>query len=304
MSSLSLIFIDGWGIGKDAKDSNPYFHALTPFLDHITDGYGLRQPFPPIIKEHFAVLPTDACLGVAGLPQSATGQTAIVTGVNAPLLMGRHINGYPGSDLRKIIASTNVMQTTIDLGLTTFLINAYSPEYFDMIRAGKRKHAVFALMALAAGVPFSSLDDMQCDESIYQDITNHLLRKRGHDVPVREPTEAGLLYGAIAKKYDFSVFEYFQTDTVGHKKDMKAAVSIYETLDLFFTGIMKDFDSDEDALIIVSDHGNIEDVSTGSHTRNPVPTILLGKRAVRYASMIKDITDISFLVRMILTRGK
>ena len=302
MSSVSLIFIDGWGIGEDTRELNPYFHASTPFLDQITEGYGLRQPFPPIIKGDYAVIPTDACLGVAGLPQSATGQTAIVTGINTPLLMGRHINGYPGNDLRKIIASTNIMQTTIDSGLTTFLINAYSPEYFNIISAGKRKHAAFALMALAAEVPFASLDDLLCQESIYQDITNHLLQERGHDIPAREPTEAGILYGEIAKKYDFSVFEYFQTDAVGHKKDMKAAVRIYETLDLFFTGVKRDFDSEEDALIIVSDHGNIEDVSTGSHTRNPVPTILLGKRAVRHAAMIKDITDISFLIRTILNK--
>jgi hypothetical protein len=37
----------------------------------------------------------DASLCVPGLPQSATGQAALLTGLNAPELMGRHIEGFP-----------------------------------------------------------------------------------------------------------------------------------------------------------------------------------------------------------------
>ncbi len=304
MRSASLIFVDGWGIGKDDQDANPYLHARTPFLDWVTEGHGLIQPFSKIICETYAVIPTDACLGISGLPQSATGQTAIITGVNAPLLMGRHINGYPGRSLRQLISSGNIMQNAIDSGFTAFLVNAYSPEYFEMIKCGKRKHAAFALMALAANVPFAPLGNLILEETVYQDITNQLLLKWGHDVPIRQPGEAGIIFHSIAQKYDLSVFEYFQTDSIGHKKDMVAAIALYELLDQFFTGIISEFDWDEDVLIIASDHGNIEDLTTGSHTFNPVPTIILGKRAAKYARFINDITDIAYLMRMVLNHSE
>jgi bisphosphoglycerate-independent phosphoglycerate mutase (AlkP superfamily) len=102
------------------------------------------------------------------------------------------------------------------------------------------------------------------------------------------------------RKYDFTVFEYFQTDTVGHSRDMDAAVKIYETLDRFLEGILLELDVEKDSVIVVSDHGNIEDISIGTHTVNPVPTILLGKSAVKHASIVGSITDIAYLIRVIL----
>ena len=38
-------------------------------------------------------------------------------------------------------------------------------------------------------------------------------------------------------------------------------------------------DLDRTALIVTSDHGNVEDLRTKSHTWNPVPTLLFGERA-------------------------
>jgi bisphosphoglycerate-independent phosphoglycerate mutase (AlkP superfamily) len=45
-------------------------------------------------------------------------------------------------------------------------------------------------------------------------------------------------------------------------------------------------------LIICSDHGNLEDISAKTHTRNPGLTITAGKNASKIYSDVKDITQI------------
>jgi bisphosphoglycerate-independent phosphoglycerate mutase (AlkP superfamily) len=44
--------------------------------------------------------------------------------------------------------------------------------------------------------------------------------------------------------------------------------------------------------VLTSDHGNMEDLSTGSHTRNPVPLLARGPQARRFAAAesIADVT--------------
>jgi bisphosphoglycerate-independent phosphoglycerate mutase (AlkP superfamily) len=45
-------------------------------------------------------------------------------------------------------------------------------------------------------------------------------------------------------------------------------------------------------LIICSDHGNIEDLSVKTHTRNPALTITAGKSAQKIAETVTDISQI------------
>ena len=57
--------------------------------------------------------PISADLGVKGVPQSATGQTALFTGLNAAEVIGRHSQGFPGPTLRKLIRQQNLFSTLI-----------------------------------------------------------------------------------------------------------------------------------------------------------------------------------------------
>ncbi len=68
---LIFVFIDGFGLGNEDAGQNPLYAAAAPnLLRFLNSRY---------------IFPTDATLGVKGLPQSATGQTTIFTGVNALL---------------------------------------------------------------------------------------------------------------------------------------------------------------------------------------------------------------------------
>ena len=77
--SVLLFFIDGLGIGSRGP-FNP--------LDNLEDAAPLAVFKGEIATTLNGVLvPTDARLGIEGRPQSASGQTTILTGVNAPALL-------------------------------------------------------------------------------------------------------------------------------------------------------------------------------------------------------------------------
>jgi len=51
-------------------------------------------------------------------------------------------------------------------------------------------------------------------------------------------------------------------------------------------------DLSKNLVILTSDHGNLEDLSVKTHTRNPVPTLLWGLGAADAASRIRNLCDI------------
>ncbi len=75
--SLLLFFIDGLGIGTRGQH-NP-FDGLTG-----AEPLAIFQNEKPNIPFEGLLARTDAQLGIEGRPQSASGQTTILTGVNAP----------------------------------------------------------------------------------------------------------------------------------------------------------------------------------------------------------------------------
>jgi 2,3-bisphosphoglycerate-independent phosphoglycerate mutase len=68
-------------------------------------------------------------------------------------------------------------------------------------------------------------------------------------------------------------------------------------LDQLFHGLLQHLDFDNTTLVITSDHGNIEDMSTKTHTNNPVPLIAMGASA----SYFKDVTDLTGVTPAIIS---
>ncbi|MGI8654770.1 MAG: hypothetical protein ACR2LC_06090 [Pyrinomonadaceae bacterium] len=88
MSSLLLFFIDGLGIGTRVP-FNPFYNL------NEASPLAVFQDEEPQLPFDGKLARTNACLGVAGRPQSASGQTTILTGVNVPATLGCTSKDFP-----------------------------------------------------------------------------------------------------------------------------------------------------------------------------------------------------------------
>jgi hypothetical protein len=302
MRKVLLIFIDGLGLGDNDPAANPLVRFDPPFFRRLFGG-PLSRDLGLILSDAACLVPTDARLGVPGLPQSATGQTTIFTGVNAPQRMGCHILGFPGPSLAEIIAGHGIMRELAADGFSVTSANMYTADYLELVARRQRRHSVTTLTILGAGLPLRSKREMAAGEAVYQDITNEMLPRFGvTDVPPVSPAEAGRRLAGLTRCHSFTMFEYFQTDRQGHKNDWALAEKIVATLDGFLTAVCE---AVRDSLVIItSDHGNFEDFTVKTHTLNPVPTILLGPGCREAAAAVRDLTDIKPAVIAYLKEGE
>ena len=74
---------------------------------------------------------------------------------------------------------------------------------------------------------------------------------------------------------------------------MKSAIDAIENFDLFLGGFLEKFLERDSLVILISDHGNIEDLSVKTHTRNPVPCIAAGQHAHDFVSSVRNLTHIT-----------
>lgn len=290
---ILLLFVDGFGLGENDAARNPLFSAPTTTFQAL---FG-RVPFRGNggFRGGRAVLvPTDTLLGVAGIPQSGTGQTTIFTGVNAPAAIGMHSGPYPNATLREIIADGNIFHTLRSAGLRAELGNAYPPVLFERLARNKARRSAIMQAALSAGVRLRDIHDLRSGEGISaMSVTNQLWREHGAPVPLITARQAGRNLMRLAQQNDFTAFEYFLTDAAGHRNDHDWILEVLAELDEFMGGAVDELDPSETLLIVTSDHGNIEDWLAKGHTLNPVPTILIGARRDEIAPLIHSLADIT-----------
>lgn len=294
MARVVFIFLDGVGLGE-TTDSNPLATAPMPALQALIGG--------PLVAGHvidepeLVLKPIDATLGIPGLPQSATGQTALFTGVNGAALIGRHLSAWPTGPLIEAIERDNILKWAAENGHQPTFANAYSPAYFERMRQNQRRHSVTTLCTLSAGLPLRDLNDLLHDQAVYWDITHHALRERYHiDVPLRDPGESGRNLARLSADHELVVFESFLTDVAGHRQEQAFATRVLETVDRFLAGVLDTVDPDV-TLCVTSDHGNLEDLSTREHTRHPIPLLAAGPHAV----VFRDVTAITGVAKKVKT---
>jgi 2,3-bisphosphoglycerate-independent phosphoglycerate mutase len=291
-SSVLLFFIDGLGIGERGAfnpfDNLPNAAPLAVFEDEIP------EPFLDGI-----VVSTDPRLGVDGRPQSASGQTTILTGINAPLTLGYHKQGFPNKALLEIISQHSIFRQLKAAGVEPITFaNAYTSRFFE-----ERPRWVSATTAAveAAGMKFRTVDDLRADNAVYQDFTNRILMERGELVETRSPAKAATVLAGIARHHRFTLYEYFITDKIGHAQDMPAAKTVLTGLAEFTRALLTKLDLEHTTVILTSDHGNIEDLSSRNHTLHEVPTIVWGSQRERVAARIKTLADITPAIVDLLT---
>lgn len=294
--SVLLIFVDGLGIGDDNPGVNPLGRARTT---HLKAAWGHIQA--PAVRAGALVVPTDATLNVEGLPQSATGQTTLFTGINAARRVGCHVHGFCTRALAEILDRSSIFaRISQGNGRATFA-NAYTPEFF---RGERRFLSVTTVAMQLAGLRFRDLGDLARGEAVFHDMTNRTLRQRGYDLPEVHPREAGRRLARLALAHDFTLYEHFQTDQAGHDRDMDRGIHLLEQLDRLLDAVLEASSSDELLVILTSDHGNVEDLSTRTHTKNLVPTMLWGHDREVVAEGLHTLADITpAVLRYLRDRG-
>ena len=119
--------------------------------------------------------------------------------------------------------------------------------------------------------------------AVYQDMTNAILVQLGEQVSVISSFEAGQHLGNLALNYDFTLYEFFQTDVLGHKQLWDEAIGLVERIDSFIGGFLSVIEEQEDVVwMLTSDHGNTEDFSVKGHTANPVPALCWSNQPVQW----------------------
>jgi hypothetical protein len=236
--------------------------------------------------------PLDALLGVSGLPQSATGQTALFTGINAARLAGAHVPAFPTPVLRKAISEHSLLKKVSDLGLRATFANAFSDSYWERVEQGRLRHSASTLATMAGGLTLRTLRDLRRGEAVYWDITHdvmHLVLRE--DVERVQPEEAGRRLAALSASHDLVLFESFLTDLAGHRRLPWPTEQVLALLDRFLSGLITSLPADA-TLVLTSDHGNVEDSTTRAHTTNPVPLLAVGPGAKTFRTA-QSITDVA-----------
>ena len=294
---VALLFIDGLGWGEADPAVNPGWSY---------GGDRLRLPALPATGSSIRLengtwaRAIDACLGVEGLPQSATGQTTLLTGVNAQAVQGRHLSGFPGPTLRKVLLEHSLLKRLREAGRRPVFFNTFRAPFFEWPRVRQLRMSATTVANLAADLPFFDVPDMAAGRSLYQEFTGHELRALGFEVPLYTPAEAGAILARNISEWDFLLYEYFLTDKAGHTGNRAAAEAELVRLDAFLGAVLAGLPRNA-LLLICSDHGNLEDLTVKTHTRNPVPLLAWGPGAEIFVRGIDRLDQVAPAIFSILT---
>jgi hypothetical protein len=298
MPRVLLVFIDGIGIGRPGPH-NPFDGAPCRILAPLSGRAG--EPG----DERVALGRLDATLGHPGLPQSATGQAVIFTGEDAIAVAGGHREGYPRGAVCDLILRCSVLARLRAMGKRAALLNA-----FDAARAARlgriargeeprsrdARLSSTALAALAGGGELRTFEDARSGRAVTFDFTGEVCRAFGLDAPRCSIDAAARTLAAASADVDFALFETFLTDKAGHAQDVAWARHEIARLERFLAALLDAVDPAHQLVLITSDHGNLEDLSTRSHTRAQVPLMAFGAVAadmVRSATSLLDIAPLT-----------
>ncbi len=284
---ILFLFLDGVGLGEPEPDVNPLVAADLPVLRRVLGAT------PTLVRRRLrttvaSAIPLDANLGVGGLPQSGTGQAALLAGFNAPRAAGHHFGPFPPSTIRERIAARNIFRRVLSLGKTVCFANAFPQRFFDYIASHRFRMSMTTLSCTMSGVALRTDEDLRTGNAISAELTNEGWRRMGYtDLPLVAPQESGRVLADITMRHDFTLFEYWRPDFAGHAQDHAESVKVLELFDGMLEGLLHRLDQAATLVVLSSDHGNIEDLRVRTHTRNPVPLIAIGHSHRKFLAKVE-----------------
>lgn len=305
MGRVLFVFLDGVGVAGHAGPANPFAQVPTPTLDAWVEGSfsawdGARRDDGALLASAI-----DATLGREGLPQSATGQGALLTGQDTVSAMNGHYGPWPGPTLKRLLAEGNLFTwARAQAGPRGARhANAYPPGFFAALQGGRLRLNVPAHAAREAGLDLADLDAYRAGEAVAADLDGAYFAASGA-VPSGGPAsgggaafEAGGRLARLAAGSLLTFFDVWTTDRAGHRADVAASVDLTARLDAFLGGLLA-ARPDGVTVVLTSDHGNFEDLRHGRHTRRPVPLLVAGPGA-RWFREVRTIREVAPAIRSV-----
>lgn len=295
-----VLFLDGVGLGDDDPETNPFVQADMPALRSLLGGRRPVRTNGGFSTRHATLLPLDAQLGIPGLPQSGTGQTTILTGVNAPALLGHHYGPYPNQPLRDLLRGGSLFRQLLAAGRPVAFANAYPDRFLDRLGRGTERLSANTRAALLAGLKLRGPADLKAGRAASALLTNQYWRQWGYDVPELSAAGAGMQVARLTDDHALTYFEFWYTDVAGHRQDRELSLYVLTMLDEFIGGALDALDLSRSLLLVVSDHGNFEDWRTSKHTVNPALTLLVGAGHQTVAPRLQSLQDVAPSLKAIL----
>ena len=316
---VAWLMLDGVGVGA-AHGMNPFSMPQAPVLGHFGVGIALHEPAkatdrsqnrgtslfkleskhedPVESPTDFVAQAIDARLGIPGLPQSGTGQTTLLTGINAAKLLGYHHGPWPGPTIRPLLEDSFPVRLAARGG-TVRLLNHYPPKYLEGIARGEIRLNAIATAATLAGATLEAKDG---ETRIPPPLGNP---EQMQDTTLERVREWGREF--MRSNATLNIFDSWWSDHLGHEGSETAAISSepdsitptalemaqdhVRRLEAFLGGALEAKPADT-LLLITSDHGNFEDMGVKTHTLAPVPLVALGPGALEFAN-VTDLTGIA-----------
>ncbi len=290
---ILTLFLDGIGLGDANPEINPFAAADTPTMRSLSNGKRWLAETGFQESERARFIPTDARLNVPGRPQSGTGQASLLTGLNVPRQIGRHYGPKPDAKTRAIIAEHSYFRRLTRGGKSARLLTAYPPRLLADFARGKTLRSSIQQAAFASGAPHYNLDDVIKRRALTAEWTTDSWRDnlKINNLPAYSASEAGRLLARLAARNDFSFHSHWLTDRIGHRGTLQRGITTLERFDAVLRGALDEWDASEGLIVITSDHGNMEDLSTRRHTLNQIPTVVFGERAADFAADYTSLTD-------------
>lgn len=303
MRRVYFLFLDGVGLGADDPAANPLWAAqhagLLPTLNGLLEGAPLTQSAGRVSTAAADLIPLDAQMGVPGRPQSATGQAALITGVNAPARLGEHYGPRPDDRVRAVLDEGTIFSRLRAAGCSTWFVNAYPARYFAAVERGKRLLSAVPYAVTQAGQPLPTYDDLAAGRALSADFSGEGWRTElGYaDAPVYTPFEAGRTLATIGLPHALTFFEHWLTDVLGHDQAHAQAMDNFARIDTVLAGLLVGLDEagalDESLVLLAADHGNVEECSHSRHTENPALGLLVGANHASLAARMQTLADVA-----------
>ena len=216
-----LVFLDGVGIGGPDPERNPFLRAHAPALARFWGEAPPTRGEPARSGPSGFAFPLDASLGVEGLPQSGTGQAALLTGLDTAATFGRHFGPWVPVRLRPAVEERACSAWSRGRGprwRSPTPTRGAGPEPGGVAAspALRSRRAAPASSTVTrtrspAGTPYPARSSTTAGAGTWVTSTSRRSSRR----------PAGRNLARIAGTHRLTLYAHYATDTAGHARDMR-----------------------------------------------------------------------------------